>query len=136
MERASIQSRRATTSTAAVLEELELRQPRIVTAELMDEVLNLTGSDIGRTSAIERLVREGWLVPLRIRGAWEFVPAARAGRYPSADPWIELRAHLARHPDAPVAVAFASAVWALGYSSHQPTRLSIAHRSGWRPPRC
>jgi len=135
VEGASIQTRRATASLAAILEELELRQPKIVTGELLDEVLGTVGSHLARVAAAERLVREGWLVPLRTRAAWEFVPAARAGRYPSGDPWIELRAYLIGHPDAPVAVAFASAVWAMGYSSHQPTRLTIAHRSGWRSPK-
>jgi hypothetical protein len=128
-------TRRATTSTAAILEEFELRQPKIVTGELLDDVLMAAGSHLGRVAAAERLVREGWLVPLRTRAAWEFVPAARAGRYPSGDPWIELRAYVSGHPDAPIAVAFSSAVWAMGYSSHQPERLSIAHRGGWRRPK-
>jgi hypothetical protein len=131
----SIQTRRATKSTAAILEELELRQPKVVTGELLEEVLDAAGSHLDRVSAAERLVREGWLVPLRTRTAWEFIPAARAGRYPSGDPWIELRAYLISHPNAPVAVAFASAVWALGFSSHQPTRLTIAHRGAWRRPK-
>ena len=128
-----MQARRVTASVAPVLEELELRQPKVVTREIMAEILASVGSHLDPRSAAERLVREGWLLPLRTRAAWEFVPAARAGRYPSGDPWIELRAHLARQPDAPVAVAFASAVWELGYSSHQPARPTFAHRPGWRP---
>lgn len=135
MEGAHTKTRRSTTSTAAILEELELRQPKVVTGNLLEEVLEAAGSKLDRVAAAERLVREGWLVPLRTRSAWEFVPAARAGRYPSGDPWIELRAYLLGHRDAAVAVAFASAIWALGYSSHQPTRLTIAHRGGWRRPK-
>jgi hypothetical protein len=118
-----------------VLQQLELRQPTIVTGRLLNTLLAEAGSHLTREAAVERLVREGWLSPLRSRDSWEFVPASRAGRYPSGDPWIELRALLANKPDEPVAVAYASAVWEYGYSSHQPARPTFAHRPGWRPPR-
>lgn len=127
--------RRAPTSVAGLLQELELRQPKVVTRNLLQDVIAASASHLTPDAAAERLVREGWLAPLRSRGAWEFIPAARAGRYPSGDTWIELRALLARKPNTPVAVAFASAVWELGYSSHQPSRPTFAHRRGWRPPR-
>jgi hypothetical protein len=128
-------TRKTTASIAAFLEELELRQPKVVTGDLLDEIISETGSHLSAQGAAERLVREGWLSPLRTRDAWEFVPALRAGRYPSRDPWIELRALLIRQPDAPVAVAFASAVWERGCSGHEPSRPTLAHRPGWRPPR-
>jgi len=128
-------TRKATASIAPLLEELELRQPKVVTGDLLAEVIAMAGSHLDTGAAAERLVREGWLSPLRTRDAWEFVPAARAGRFPSGDPWIELRALLALQSGAPVAVAFASAVWEMGYSSHRPTRPTLAHRPGWRPPR-
>lgn len=116
-------------------EGLELRRPAVVTRALLAEVLSDVGSSLAPEAAAERLVREGWLFPLRTRDAWEFVPAARAGRYPSGDPWIELRAVLAHRPETPVAVAFESAVWELGYGLHQPETPVLAHRGGWRPPR-
>lgn len=130
-----MRTRRAPSSLAGLLQELELRQPKVVTGRLLTEVIAAAGSHLTNTAAVERLVREGWLAPLRTRDAWEFVPASRAGRHPSGDPWIELRALLARKPDAPVAVAFASAVWEWGFSSHQPSRQTFAHQHGWRPPR-
>jgi hypothetical protein len=120
---------------APVVEELELRQPAVVTRSLLTEILAQTQVSLAPAAAAERLVRLGWLLPLRTRGAWEFAPAARAGRYRAGDPWIELRALLAHNPDVPVAVAFESAIWELGHSSHQPDRLVLAHRRGWRPPR-
>lgn len=135
MERVSATTRRASSSLAGLLQELELRQPKVVTGSLLAEVIAAAGSRLTTAAAVERLVREGWLAPLRTRDAWEFVPAARAGPHPSGDPWIELRALLARKPNAPVAVAFASALWARGFSSHQPSRQTFAHRPGWRPPR-
>lgn len=71
---------------------------------------------------------------MRTRHSWEFVPATRAGRFGSGDPLLELRSLLAHRRDAPVAVAFNSVVWALGYSTYQPTTEVLAHRPGWRPP--
>jgi len=120
---------------ANLLEKLELRKPKIVTGALLTEIIAETGSHLNVQGSAERLVREGWLLPLRTQNAWEFVPASRAGRYPSGDPWIELRALLLKKSDAPVAVAFASAVWEGGCSGHQPARATLAHRPGWRLPR-
>jgi len=120
---------------ANIVESLELRQPTVVTNRLLAEVAAETGSRLGPGAVAERLVRGGWLLPLRRRGAWEFVPGARAGRFSSGDPWLELRAVLAQDPAAPVAVAFESAVWELGFSDHQPAAAILAHRHGWRPPR-
>ncbi len=135
VKREQMTTRRATASVAPILAELELRQPSVVTADLMADVVAVAGSHLATDAAVERLVRNGWLFPLRTQGAWEFIPASRAGRYPSGDPWIELHALLSRRPGAPVAVAFASAVWELGFSSHQPSRPTFAHRRGWRAPR-
>jgi len=122
-------------SLAPVVEELELRQPTVVTRSLLSDLASRIEARMDADVLADRLVRLGWLLPLRKRDAWEFAPAARAGRYRSGDPWIELRALLAHEPEAPVAVAFESAVWELGHSSHQPTVPVLAHRRGWRPPR-
>jgi len=119
---------------APVVEELELRQPAVVTRSLLTEILAHRQVPLRAEVAAERLVRLGWLLPLRTQDAWEFAPAARAGRYRAGDPWIELRALLAHDPNVPVAVAFESAIWELGHASHQPDRPVLAHRRGWRPP--
>jgi hypothetical protein len=129
-----LQTRSIPTRLAAVVEELELRQPAVVTRSLLAEILVHVQASLAPEVAAERLVRLGWLLPLRKRDAWEFAPAARAGRFRGGDPWIELRALLAHDPDAPVAVAFESAIWDLGHSSHQPDRPVLAHHRGWRPP--
>ncbi len=127
-------ARKGTSSLAEVLQELELRQPAVVTTGELRDLLAQVESSLSPREAAERLVREGWLSPLRTRNAWEFVPAARAGRIPSGDPWIELRAYLAHHSVPPVAIGFASAVWKLGFSSHPPSRNSFVFRRGWRKP--
>ena len=121
-------------SVAGVVQELELRQPPVVTRALLEKIAATTGTQLPAKDLADRLVRLGWLLPLRKRDAWEFAPAARAGRYASGDPWIEVRALLEHEPDAPLAVAFDSAVWELGHSTHQPTQPVLAHRRGWRPP--
>jgi hypothetical protein len=132
MER--MQTRSLPRSLAPVVEGLELRQPRIVNRAILGEVLAEAGMTLSPEVAAERLVRLGWLLPLRTRDAWEFAPGARAGRFSAGDPWIELRGLLARDPNAPVALAFDSAVWELGHASHQPSRPILAHRPGWRQP--
>ncbi len=131
---ARTQTRSVPSRLAPVLEQLELRQPSVVTRSLLAELLTASQTRLAPEVAAERLVRLGWLLPLRKRDSWEFAPAARAGRFGAGDPWIELRALLAHDPAAPVAVAFESAVWELGHSSHQPTRPVLAHRRGWRVP--
>jgi hypothetical protein len=130
-----MKTRSVPSSLAPVVEELELRQPAVVTRALLTEIANSTQVPLAPEVLADRLVRYGWLLPLRKRDTWEFAPAARAGRYPSGDTWIELRALLQHDPDAPVAIAFESAVWELGHSSHQPTVPVLAHRRAWRPPR-
>lgn len=127
-------TRRAPSGIAPLLQELELRRPSVVTKRMLAEVIDASGWKKSVRDAADRLVREGWLLPLRSREAWEFVPASRAAAIPSGDPWIELRALLAQKPGTPVAVAFASAVWELGFSTHRPDRETFAHAPGWRPP--
>jgi AbiEi antitoxin C-terminal domain len=135
MESIQMKTRPLPSSLAPVVEELELRRPAVVTRRLLGEIASRTEVRLDVGTLAERLVRLGWLMPLRKRDSWEFAPAARAGRYRSGDPWIELRALLEHEPKAPVAVAFESAVWELGHSSHQPTEPVLAHRRDWRPPR-
>lgn len=129
------QTRSLPTSLAPIVEEMELRQPAVVTRALLEQIAAQTGVELRAEVLAERLVRLGWLLPVRTRGAWEFSPAARAGRFSSGDPWIELRALLAQQPDTPVAIAFESAVWELGHSSHQPRSPVLAHHPSWRPLR-
>lgn len=130
-----MKTRSIPSSIAPIVEELELRQPSIVTRSLLKEVISLAQPRLTVDPVAERLVRLGWLLPLRSRNAWEFAPGSRAGAFGAGDPWIELRALLEHHPESPVAVAFESAVWELGHSFHQPQSAVIAHRPGWRPPK-
>lgn len=130
----SATTRSLPSSLVPIVAALELRQPKVVTSGLLAEIARESVSNLAPSGIAERLVRRGWLLPLRVRDAWEFVPGAHAGRFGWGDPWIELRAVLAHDPDAPVAVAFESAIWELGYTTHQPTKPVLAHRHGWQAP--
>lgn len=130
-----MKTRRIPSSLASVVQGLELRQPNVVTRALLSEIAEEVQTKVPVDALAERLVRSGWLLSLRTRDAWEFAPAANAGPYGSDDPWIELRAILRHRPDAPVAVAYESALWEYSYTTHQPTKPVLAHRRSWRPPR-
>lgn len=115
-------SRSAPSSVAPVLSELELENPQIVTRQMLAESVDRAGVELPVEVVAERLQRHGWLLPLRTRGAWEFAPGSRAGAFGSGDPFIELRATLARRPDFPAAVAYESAVWLHNLSDRSPDR--------------
>lgn len=121
-------SRSAPSSVAPVLSELELENPRIVTRQMLAESVSRAGVKLPVEVVAERLQRHGWLLRLRTRGAWEFAPGSRAGAFGSGDPFIELRATLARRPDFPASVAYESAVWLHNLSDRSPDRHVLSIR--------
>jgi hypothetical protein len=126
---------RAIPSTlAALLQQMELEQPRVVS--MTDLCAWAVKSGVtGSTEWIVRRLRErGWLLDLKTRGVWEFAPAARAGAYGSGDPLIELRATLERDHDAPFTAAEESAAYLLGLTSRRPGREVIGAPPGVRIP--
>lgn len=118
--------RSAPAALAPILEELELRQPKIVTRELLAEIVDERDVSLTVKDISERLQRHGWLLSLRTQGAWEFAPAARAGPIGSGDSFIELRATLLRRPDLSVVVAYDSAAWVHGFARRVPERQVLA----------
>lgn len=105
---------------AAVVEELELEQPRVVTIADLQRLTQAAGLPMSGRDLGYQLHRLGWLLSLRTRGAWEFAPAARAGRYDAGDRYIELRATLAVNPGFPGVIAMESAALLLGFAGHVP----------------
>lgn len=105
---------------APLLQSLELEQPRVVTTAQIGDFAQEAGLGVPVDVVVRRLRERGWLLPLATRGVWEFAPAARAGAFGSGDPLIELRAVLARDPEAPLAAAAESAAYLLGLSSRRP----------------
>ncbi len=119
---------------APLLELLELEQPRVVTTAQIGDLAQAAGLGVPVDVIVRRLRERGWLLPLATKGVWEFAPAARAGAFASGDPLIELRAVLARNPDAPYAVAAESAAFLLGLASRRPDTECIGASTGVRPP--
>lgn len=124
-------TRKLSNILAAIVEELELQQPRVVSREDIAQIMR--DRDLGTwTDALTfRLRKEGWLLPLRTRGVWEFAPGARAGAYGGGDPHIELRATLRRDPEFPGQLAYESAAWLQGLVQRAPVRevLSLPNRT-------
>lgn len=84
--------------------------------------------------ALAQLVRLGWLHPTGHRGTYEFMPGAAAGRYPSGDPWLMLRAELAVCAGR-FHVGATSAAWLRGYMQRTPTTHVVVTAPGIRVPR-
>lgn len=116
-----------------VVEALELDQPLVVTLPMIQEIMD-TSEDAARHVAY-RLQDLGWLNRLRTRGAWEFIPGARAGRYPSGDRFIEMRAQLAINPAWPGVLAMESAASVLGLAQRLPSREVVALPPGTPIPK-
>jgi len=121
---------------AAIVEALELDQKRLVT---LGDVRAIR-PDLDRAAAhkaVEQLIRLGWLHRTAVRGTYEFVPGAAAGPYPSGDPWLVLRAEVARHPDSRPGAIHAganSAAWLLGYAERSPApHIVVAETGTWVP---
>lgn len=119
-------------SIAGVLGELELLSPQTVTRDLISRILANDPDGRGRPTdpVIDTLRRCGWLLPLHTRGVWEFAPAARSGAFTSGDPFLELRAHLERHPHTVAAVAMESAAFVHALAEHPPARDVLAVSPG------
>ena len=83
--------------------------------------------------AVSELIRRGWLSRTDVKGTYEFIPGAAAGPYPSGDPWLVLRAELARRSDVFHAGAN-SAAWLLGYAERSPApHIVVAETGVWVP---
>jgi hypothetical protein len=130
----SLTAREIPPSLAPLLAELELDQPRIVAVGDIAALGKRLGLAASARDLTDRLQKHGWLLPLRTRGMYEFVPAARAGRCPSGDPFIELRATLRRRPDLPIQVAGESAAWLHGYATREPNQHVISAPQGLEVP--
>jgi hypothetical protein len=107
-----------------VVEAFELNQPMIVTVLMIQEIIE--GSEDNARKTAYRLQNLGWLNKLRTRGAWEFIPGARAGRYPSGDRFIEMRAQLAINADWSGELAMESAASVLSLAQRLPVREVVA----------
>lgn len=118
---------------APIVEELELIQPVVVTTQELHEIITrVTSSE--PSVVIQRLAQRGWLLDTGVKGAWEFIPGAHAGRYRHGDPFLVLRAQLAVRPDTPVRVCLRSAMWKLGHTDRSPATHEVSLPPGAHVP--
>jgi hypothetical protein len=127
-------ARSVPSSLAPIIEELELRQPKLVTKASLENIIAERSLELRPEDVSHRLQQQGWLLSLKTTDAWEFAPASRAGRIGSGDPFIELRATLHHRPDFPVAVAYESAAWLYGYSRRPAEKDVLSIPSHIDPP--
>jgi hypothetical protein len=116
---------------ASIIQEFELNRPAFVTVDNLRHSMPKAPDTVRQ--AVRELVRRGWLKPLGARGTYEFIPGAAAGPYPSGDPWLVLRAELARHPGK-LHIGANSAAWLRGYAQRSPSQHIVVAPSGaWVP---
>jgi hypothetical protein len=115
-------------SLAAIVEQLELENPVVVTVSDLAAHMN-TDESAARSVAYE-LQRAGWLGRLRTRNSWEFLPGARAGAISSGDRFVEFRARRAVDSSWPGVLAMESAASMAGLAQRQPDREVIALPEG------
>lgn len=119
---------------AGFLSELELDRPAIVTSDAVAEIRERLGVKPAPHRIVEELRRRGWLLDTGVQGAWEFVPAERAGAISSGDPFLALRATLETISEVAVSVALGSAVWLLNMADRAPDRPEVALPKGAHVP--
>lgn len=97
---------------AGVLTRLARDRPAVLTRPDLAVVLDDAGSARDVDTTARELQRLGWLVPLHLKGVWAYLPP---GEDELVDPYIDLRAWLARDEDAVFALCGEAAAWHLGY---------------------
>jgi hypothetical protein len=117
---------------AAVVEELELDQPTVVTADLLRRIAERHRLGTSPKVIAARLRQAGWLLPTGRRGVWEFAPGSHAGPIGHGDPTLPLRVALAADSDLSAALALGSAAWAHGFADRVPSILDVAVPVGTR----
>lgn len=118
---------------APIIQDLELNGATLVTADDIQRVRPELDRAVARRG-LAQLVERGWLHPTSVRGTYEFIPGAAAGPYPSGDPWLVLRAVLARRPGQ-FHVGATSAAWLLGYAQRSPDEHIVVTTPEIRTPR-
>lgn len=121
-------------SVADVLARLEAIGHEVVTRSMLSEVLTEVGSDLHPDDAARILLRNGWFLPLRTQGAWEFAPAHRGGPIRAECPWLEVKATAATKPELEVAVGYEGAAFLHGFVEHAlPESAIVAAKTARRP---
>lgn len=113
-------------SLAPVVEQLELEDAHLVTAEDLEAILRETGVRTATRTVASRLAERGWLLKSGTRGVWEFAPGAVAGPHSRSGPTRPLQAALAKWSNLQCALTFQAAAWAMNAADRVPARLEVA----------
>lgn len=124
--------RRVPTWASGLVAGLSRDRPAVVTRDDVADRLTEVGHDRDVDATVNELRRLGWLVGLPIQGTWAFIPP---GEDAVADPYLALRAWLARDPGTEFMLAGAASAWHLGYLDRTPEgRTPIWLPAGQRLP--
>lgn len=121
-----LQSRPLPPGLAPVVQELELRQARLIGLADLELIRERSGIRTPAKVLAARLRRYGWLLPTARRGVYEFAPGAHAGAFSRGDVTLALQAVLYERPGLAAGLTFQSAAWALGAADRAPSRLEVA----------
>lgn len=119
---------------SAVLQELELERPALVTTGDLRDILMKVGNTNPAKLVAQHLSERGWLLATPSPGVWEFAPGDRAGGFSSGSPFLPLRAALARDPGLDAAAALESALWLHDLVDRVPVEHVVAVPSGVHAP--
>lgn len=130
----TVMTRAIPASLAGIVEALELDAPLVVTSREMLDLVNRLQVKTPANVVVQRLAREGWLLPSGVKGVWEFAPGAHGGRIGNRDPFLVLRAQRAATPELDARVALESALWLHGFIDRAPSRHIVSVPELTRPP--
>jgi predicted transcriptional regulator of viral defense system len=92
-----------------------------------EEIAQIIGAPLGSDRhewAVRSLVTHGWLVPLPMRGTYEFLPA-QAGPDRAGDPLIEAAAAVRRSPNLRIQLVLGGAAFLGGFGERAPVRYTL-----------
>ncbi|CAN5429634.1 hypothetical protein BH09ACT10_BH09ACT10_20840 [soil metagenome] len=128
-------ARTLSATLGAVVEELELEQPQVVTMQDLQELLDRADIKTDAKVVAHRLRQSGWLLDSGVRGVWEFAPGAHAGPIGHQDPLGQIKAFSSRHATIRPVLALASAAWATGHADRVPPRPEVTIARGAPTPK-
>lgn len=118
------EERTITQAIASVVANLEMFRRRTVTS---GEIAQMVGAPLGSDRhewAVRSLVAHGWLIPLPVRGTYEFLPA-ESGPDRAGDPLTEAAAALKRDPGLRLQLVLGGAAFLGGFNERAPLRYTL-----------
>lgn len=113
-------------SMAGILEDLELNNKTYVTLDELTDLARRHHVSTEPAMIAARLKKNGWLLPTKQRGVWEFASAAMAGPYSKNDPLAEIKAFRLLNSNLDCYVCLQTAAWTLGFADRIPVHKELA----------